>query len=1037
MTKHLFILPTAASVQIARILLASEQLDPTQVYVLYAPEVQAQVATLPLENTQVASLENYLPAFKALQQAEQFNISLYFAYVTNYYQFIANFLNGQTTNAQELSANSLTLADFTLYVPFLDQIYTQVVANHPACKHLHLFEAGAYAYQGDKTPLAPSLVLEFAEFYQDYPHATYVNTGIPPFTVCRPVDIAGLVNQRVGWHGNPVVYHRYNQTAFYWVASPIWQNHITELRTFTQEQVSEQPVLGSLLAIISRLTNSEITTTAYHRDNLPYHLWSFDAFSINALSDEHLQAYLTLNLNALTAAKIPALIIRLEQEISTTKQEIIRQALVESKLVTYELPAQVNLLADFLNLPSQALVVHGLCSPDLIAAALSQQTANCQLLQTVGFAEFQEFLASLNYDFLHLLNAIKQLLNDDLNAEDRAQLLVIASEEKFINSPFARLVYEFIRYYDEQNMRQGSKILAGRKDNKPYKLDTPFPATDQIPSELFAELGRRAYALKHAPANPLKHLVEQEVAKQAQQVNLAAKEVTNNVDGQDLAASIAPSNAAAKTAIPQQTIQVAKKAIKAQATTPQAPQENSQAKEQGAIAQSTSAIACDQEAAKNTSQEATHPTQEAAQEASSQSASSSSENANANASQDYTKANSLHLTAQQRREQAIALRQAKEKALQGTASDLAVLAQAQQMVVSSKEGKNGLDKYQREVALPEASAPTVSYELAKANIEKNNQQLKQQTYNPFFAGYRSNETLAFKMDFWQKFIFHQQALLQEFSAKQEITAYAQACVPNQSVMEFTGASLVANLPNEQTYALDLGGSLTYSLQAVKLGKQKLKHIFIITNHQSYHLLNLYVKHFNLSVEQVMIVNLLDEEDKQVCIYGNLYRQLDLTPYQERIMQLQDFNLAQHLEVGHELITRILAEVGFNHFQIYVPTLDLSVLFAGLAHPLCYAINLLHNSEVAAYTEDFGQARVKNLMQQIQKVYPHLVLKDNLLTRDKLIDNIYFIDKAVDEDKYHSRPVNKTRYRMPEMTAKSEDKDVAEQKDTAEAKDTVE
>lgn len=917
--KYLFLLTEATAMQFAPVILQQAALDKSQIYVLYDAKLQGSLSLLGVPEENTACINQLQDAFAAIFASEvEVDLIAYFIYLQAYYQLIANLLNGQDLALSEGAATNLEVSDFVCYVHELQSVLAQGLANHPATSTLHIIEGGQAAYLGSDIPVETNYLAEFSEFYEDYPQATYNATGLPPYISANAYDLVSLVNRRVGTAANPIIFHRSNLAAFFWINNH-YQNHATRVLTYNKQLFADLSAHGEFFHGIAAQQSDWGNRQAGFTSRMRIKLWVFDDLTSELLSDTDFQSYVQTAAKQLVGNRQPNLMLQFGSKVSAKRQEVVRAALEAVGAQVRELPSNIDLLPDLLQLPPCTVTVYGLLAKELIYALLAQQeyvTLNYLVLQS---AELNKYLEQCNYNFSALLKSFANNLPSLPTEQETIKEWQKEYYTKFIDSLWSKLL---------------GKARNGLLDEfqGSLKYYRTVGGTIVLPNIM------EAYTL------PLEY--SEHVKEVLSQCHNPAKDIDpNSIYGDYIHGGIVP------------TLLVPSKSqlLKANSYLSK-PQQDLGTVDHAAPA---GVLQTDNELLQ------------------------------AALDHELLQANALKLTPEQLRKQAALLRLAKEQALAGSASDLHVLAKAQNLVTQSKAALKSQQQSSQAKLLSGDELLSVAYYLALEQERQAQDLAKLRPQNPFVAVnmvYGEEKPVVFALDFWQKLGKYQEQALTNFSQSKNVVAYAQASQVNYLPLVKHPEFPRIVVQNEKDVRSIDWLALSYFLQSFLEGERFTGAIVVYSDTiESLELAIQYIVNKGYGYDEIICLTQVPEMFHRNDTYHAIIY-IDVRPYLERLAALPYFNLEQVLAISSDLFSRVTLLTGSrNNMSLLFPYLGSQLLIAFILSPLVKEINLLSTQEVDS-TSDFGLGLAQNLAREVQKAFTNH-FSQQLLLREKPINNI--------------------------------------------------
>ncbi|RIY33562.1 hypothetical protein CJP74_01475 [Psittacicella melopsittaci] len=880
-TKHLFLLPSATAANLAALVIKEKNLNLDQVYVLYTAQAYNAVYSLGLEPSHTLAIDKEVAQFSSL--LNDFNIAVYFALGQSYYQLIANFLGQTEVSYANINAQSLTLPEFEVYIPYLDSIEAQFLADHPQCSSLNILEADVSSYLGDKVPLGASLTSQFAEFYQDYPEATYYHTGIPPYIVCRSTDLKVLFNAQIGTKVNPVHFYRTNLAPFYWVGQPEYQGRATQITTFTYEQVAQLPQSRELFQSLMQF-NQEMRADKIVRPNeLKANLWLIDALTLQLLTPEHYADYLVKVAEKFSYLPFKKVLVHVDARASQTQVEQISLALQTYGVEGVFLQTPEFYFPLFASLPPHSLIVHGLFAPELCYAVVGRQNFVCDLVLALNYPEVLEFCQQAGVNYQNLIFSLQNSLGIDFKDADFAYKSAQIGRERL------------------------DKYLWGQL------VDQSFVDFEQEIQNLVLQL-----------------------KEQDQEIVIPSLFDLSKKDALDLALL------------------------------------------------SQALLAQESKDKDSESEEATQPQVDLA----------------------LATVNPIYLDANERQVNAKALKLVKERAVEGSASDLNVLAQARSMVGMAKRKQQAYDTLVRRQKLKPSveSEYSVAHVVAQARLEQEQQEQEQVSQNPF--AYPVNEhanKIAFNLAFLQKFISYQQGVVDSWQTLTQVQAPEQtdlAIVPGFSP-----------LGQDKTQAHNTYSLLDFIYTRLDIAAHQPSQIAVVTNQKAFNKLQVWFSHLGHNNNDFLILTTKPE----LFIVDQYFagRYIDIRNYISELEAKPYFNIYDVVNVGYKLQARIQSQLGFGVSNLYVPQFNNSLLFTLIMNSQLITLNVLAHDGVNLEFADLGLGSLHQLIKQYRTKFGYSLPSNRLVEQVHGIDNIVFDVKDDPEEinRYNSYRIRGTRYRL--------------------------
>ncbi|RIY34950.1 hypothetical protein [Psittacicella gerlachiana] len=952
LNKHLFLLTSATCASLASLVIKRKQLLTEQIYVFYTQEAAHAVLGLDLPLEQTLAIDSYKEEFASLlnvAQAQDFSLSNYFALVQSYYQLIANFLEQRQYQYAQINAQTLTLPEFCAYVPCLDTIEAQALANHPQCQELSVIEADISAYVGNNHSKPLQFTEEFAEFYQDYPQASYYATGIAPYTACRALDLIGLMNQKLGTSQNPITFYRANVAAFYWLGA-MYEGRQLRLETFSEDEIARLPQPRAfsqhLVSMATQMRQEGISQFAIFKANL----WVIDALTLQLLTPEHFADYLVRMGEKFSFLAYKKVLVKLDVQATATQKEQVSLALQEYGVEAIFLENQEYLYPIFLTLPPNSFTVHGLFAPELCYAVAGRQTWVNDLILGVNYPEVEEFCRQANFNINNLLKSFTQSLGIDLRDAQRAEKLVALGRERFTKYLWQDLADQAFVNYEKDLQTKVTQIL-GRENSIFMPTFRDVLGKNLETPEKFKTLeaeNKKSFAFFVPKEVNVSSTVEKQEEKQ-------------------IVSAVKATSASAR-----------EKEI-AKTSTLDTEQANKTEIEKDVTVKSLA------------SKETVVPTTETISDL------------------EISKINPIYLDHSERELNAKALKSVKEKGLQGSASDLNVLAQARNMVGIAKKNLEDV-ALQRKYANTNSveSDLSVAYVVASQRLEKEQEQATRKVVNPFAFGIneQANKVL-FAPSFLQTFVQHQLT----FSEKEQnlpllatgtLKALQQACklVKGFSALETSKFEEFASYP-----------LLDFIYSGFDLRKHKLAKVFVVDDADTLIRQKVWYGHKGMMQGEIMVLT-----TKPEILLGKVdyfHRTINYSSYAAELEAKPYFNIKDLVNVGFTLQARIQAALGYLPTDLYVSQFNKSVFFMLITNlPLAH-LHVLQRKGVAPMYHDLGLGAMHKLLAQFKQEYQHLLAYPRLVQEKHGIDDILYSLGDEEGQMYTKYVVRGTRFNIQE------------------------
>ncbi|RIY34558.1 hypothetical protein CKF54_00085 [Psittacicella hinzii] len=957
MQKHLFLLTSATCASLVALIQQRKEINPANIYVLYNEQAANSLLNLDIPAQQMIAIDDYIAQFTQLRN--QFSLDQYFARVQNYYQLIANLLSqGQQT---QVSAQSLTLDGFHVYVPCLDTIEAQTLANHPQCESLTFIESDVYAYFPENLKENPAVLQEFTEFYQDYPEANYYATGIPPFTVCKANDLVGLMNPRLGLDSNPITFFRTNQAAYYWLNGHSYQGRRVALYTLTREELTSLPQAREFTQLyLDNLVNLRRARVNYYIQLKP-NLWVIDKLTLELLTPENFADYLIRMAEKFSSHKCKKLLVKLTSAASETQRKQITLALNEYKIEAIFLDEAEFLLPSLLSLPANAISIHSLIAPELIYALIAKQNYISDLFIASNYPEVSAYLDHYQYNFTNLLASLQKQQANFYKETDAAKKIVQYNKEQMLNSHWHGLVEQALADYDDLIYQQVQKLVqTDRAIVVPNYFDPLVQTT--IIEESFAEKeqhNREQFA-------PSKVEERRALAAKAQQ---AAKQISA-LDAEDTILG------------------------NAQETTAQT-----------ATAQTATAQTADANQVANASKQASGTNDKAETTSNSNQASNVQlDSENLNHDRTFIGQNHDEEPEEVVVDKAQLLKMLKEKALEGSPSDLKIQAQARSLIGNTKAIRF-INPHAKSNDVNRESNLSVAYQLAEQRLDKESQAAAREIRNPFAQGVNDyTKKVEFSLDLLQKFIARK--MPSDLLSPLGKTTLGERKAQAQQAQGFTCLS------KDKFTALPPYAVLELYYSSLEARKHSTGKIVVIDNEQMLKDFTVWKRFSGFAINEMVILTTQPQLVDRVSYAAN--RVIDISPYFEELEAKPYFNIQDLINVGYKLQNRIQILLGFSPAELYVPQFNKSLYFALLANLPLVKVNVLQEKGVSLEYPELGLSALHKLLDQFQANYPCLVPKPLLVQEKHGIDDIlYRADNETERNKYLSYKIRGKIYNITE------------------------